>query len=266
MPAPLGTGSSEPWTDAANWSKADREALWTQLLESLDDMARGIAPACPREVQEAILSVNARLKISGPAGDQTSAKSALGKLLKAFSRTGEVIQWECDTNPAVSSIEPLRWVKLSEDAFERLIFNVVSSARGYENPEWLTHTNATDKGRDISVQRVTSDALSGTRRMRVIIQCKHKKCVGVGEVSRLKEQMMLWEPPRVDELIIATTGRFSTDAVRWIEKHNQSNQSLHIIMWPENHLELLLAQRPHLIAEFKLMRGASRPEDRRSRS
>ena len=68
----------------------------------------------------------------------------------------------------------------------------------------------------------------------------------------MKEQMVLWEPPRVDELIVATPGRFSTDAVQWIEKHNESNHSLRIIMWPDSHLEKLLAQRPHLLESYGL--------------
>jgi len=64
--------------------------------------------------------------------------------------------------------------------------------------------------------------------------------------------MALWEPPRVDELIIATSGRFSTDAVQWIEKQNESNHSLRIIMWPDSHLEKLLAQRPYLLDSYNL--------------
>ena len=64
--------------------------------------------------------------------------------------------------------------------------------------------------------------------------------------------MMLWEPPRVDVLIIATTGRFATDAVDLIEKHNTSNVALRIEMWPDSHLERLLARHPELIATFHL--------------
>jgi hypothetical protein len=71
-------------------------------------------------------------------------------------------------------------------------------------------------------------------------------------VTTLIGQMNLWEPPRVDVHIIATSGRFTSDAVTYIEKHNQSDTALHIEMWPESHLELLLAARPSLIAEFGL--------------
>lgn len=150
------------------------------------------------------------------------------------------------------SVKNLSWRNLSDSDFERLIFNLVGSARGYENPEWLTHTNAVDKGRDISVYRVQHDSLAGTRRLRTIIQCKHKKGIGFADVAQLKEQMALCESPRVDELIIATSGRFSSDAIQWIEKHNQSPHALRIVMWPNSHLERLLAERPQLVSDFRL--------------
>jgi hypothetical protein len=39
-----------------------------------------------------------------------------------------------------------------------------------------------------------------------------------------------------------------------VEQHNQADRALNISMWPENHLERLLAARPHLIAQFGLKR------------
>lgn len=115
-------------------------------------------------------------------------------------------------------------------------------------------TNAPDRGRDLSVTRIANDQLGGVIRSRVIIQCKHwpTKSVSVGDVSELQAQMKLWEPPRVDVLVIATSGRFSSDAVSFIEKHNVEDRALRIEMWPESHLERLLAERPALIAEFRL--------------
>jgi hypothetical protein len=243
---------NEPWADAANWSKADKEQIWSAIVQTLEQLAMSFGPKPSRELEEAILSVSAQLKIVGPAGTGEDKKAILNRLLKSFAKTGEVLHWECDTVPAGAGVRQIRWQRLSDADFERLIFDLVSSARGYENAQWLTHTNAADRGRDLSVDRVSTDSLSGTRRLRVIVQCRHKKCVGVGEVSQLKEQMVLWEPPRVDELIVATPGRFSTDAVQWIEKHNESNHSLRIIMWPDSHLEKLLAQRPHLLGSYGL--------------
>jgi len=148
----------------------------------------------------------------------------------------------------------LKWDTLDETAFERLIFTLISSEPGYENPEWLMPTTAPDRGRDLSVMRVINDSLSGTIRHRVILQCKHwlSKSVGVAEFATLKEQMKLWEPPKVDIHIIATSGRFTADGVSAIERHNQTDSGLRVEMWPESHLERLLAARPHIIAEFNL--------------
>jgi hypothetical protein len=148
----------------------------------------------------------------------------------------------------------LKWEALSPEDFERLIFTLISGQDGYENPEWLMRTNAPDRGRDLSVMRVTADPLSGVMRDRVIIQCKHwlERSVSSSDVVYLKEQLTLWEPPRVDVCIIATSGRFSSDAVALIERHNQSDRAMRIEMWPESHLERLLAARPHLIGEFRL--------------
>lgn len=153
--------------------------------------------------------------------------------------------------PVATSLE---WKRLDEGNFERLMFALISSEPGYENPEWLMKTNAPDRGRDLSVNRVYSDALSGVLRQRVIIQCKHwlTKSVGVSDISMLKEQMKLWEPPRVDVHVIATSGRFTSDAVALVEKHNQSDTGLRLEIWPESHLERLLASRPGIIAEFNL--------------
>ena len=148
----------------------------------------------------------------------------------------------------------LKWSCLTEEEFERLIFTLLASTEGYENPQWLMKTNAPDKGRDLSVDRVLTDSLTGTIRQSAIIQCKHwlSKSVSLSEVAILKEQMALWDKPRVEICIIATSGRFTSDAVCSIELHNQSGHSLRIEMWPESHLELLLASRPDIVAEFGL--------------
>jgi hypothetical protein len=148
----------------------------------------------------------------------------------------------------------LAWESITDDGFERLIFSLISHEPGYENPEWLMRTRAPDRGRDLSVMRVTLDGLSGTRRQRVVLQCKHwlSKSVGLTDASGAKDQMALWQNPPVDVLVIVTSGRFTSDAVAWIEQHNETGTRPQIEMWPESHLERVLAARPALIAEAKL--------------
>ena len=124
------------------------------------------------------------------------------------------------TQPKGQVITKLKWDSLNSEQFERLIFSLISSAPGYENPEWLMQTNAPDRGRDLSVVRVLSDPLSGATRSRVLIQCRHwmTRSISPSDVAALKEQIATWEPPKVDVLIIVTSGRFTSDAVATIEK------------------------------------------------
>jgi len=156
--------------------------------------------------------------------------------------------------PKGQVVTKLKWKSLRDEDFERLVFSLIGAAPGYENPEWLMHTNAPDRGRDLSVFRIVNDPLSGAIRGRVLIQCRHRmtKSISPSDIASLKEQIGTWEPPKVDVLIIATTGRFTSDAVTAIEKHNSGDRALKIEMWPESHLERLLAERPALIAEFGL--------------
>lgn len=190
--------------------------------------------------------------------DWPSVKSGIRKSLYGEK---EPIPVEIDDLGSLVSSKPtgpivvqLKWEKLSPDDFERVIFALISSEKGYENPEWLMKTNAPDRGRDLSVLRVHNDPLGGVFRHRTIIQCKHwlSKSVSVSDIAELKEQMKLWEPPKIDIHVIATSGRFTSDAVALVERHNQSDSGLRIEMWPESHLERLLSRRPSLIAEFGL--------------
>jgi Restriction endonuclease len=148
----------------------------------------------------------------------------------------------------------LAWDNLTAEEFERLVFNILGNALGYENARWLTRTYAPDRARDLSVDRVVADSLSGVRRLRVIVQCKHwlHRSLSLADVAGTVEAMKLWEPPPVDVLVIATSGRFSSDAVAWIERHNEERARPTVEPWAESHLESLLTERSHLVAEFGL--------------
>jgi len=151
-------------------------------------------------------------------------------------------------------IAKLRWGVIDEEEFERLLFNIVANAEDYNNPQWLMRINAPDRGRDISVERMTKDTLSEIRIHRVIIQAKHwlSKSVRPDDISSAITQMALWEPPLVNVLVMATSGRFTVDAVTWVERHNQAGARPLVEMWPESHLELILANMPGIIDQFGL--------------
>lgn len=162
-----------------------------------------------------------------------------------------------ESEPTGPVTTQLTWDALGDDDFERLIYNLLLNANGYENPQWLMKTRAPDKGRDLSVDRVITDALGDTRRERVIVQCRHwlTDSMSVNDCAAVVAQMALWEPPWVAVLIIATSGRFTADGVSWIETHNEAGKSPRIEMWANTRLETLLAARPSLVREFGLRRS-----------
>ncbi len=154
--------------------------------------------------------------------------------------------------PAGPVSTELAWDALDSTGFERLIFNLLRDAPGYHNAQWLTATNAPDRGRDVSVERDVPDALGTGRRERVMVQCKHwrSRSVQPTDASQAVTQAQTWNPP-FDAVIIATSGRFTADAVTWVETHNAQNR-LHVDMWAESHLEMLLAERPWLVEQMGL--------------
>lgn len=159
-----------------------------------------------------------------------------------------------DQAPSGRVSTALNWTVLKADGFERLIFELIAGTAGYENVQWLMHTNAPDRARDLSADRVITDPLTGTHRQRVIVQCKHwlSRSVAPGDVGEALTLMKSWDSPPVDVLVIATTGRFTADAVTLIEKHNQEGVRPRVEQWPESHLELLLTERPELVSAHGL--------------
>ncbi|HEY6325535.1 MAG TPA: restriction endonuclease [Candidatus Cybelea sp.] len=147
----------------------------------------------------------------------------------------------------------LNWEVLDDEGFEGVLFALISTTAGYENVQWLTRTRAADRGRDLSADRVVKDELSGVRRERVIFQCRHllRSSVSMADVALLKEQMPLHNPAP-DELVIVTSGRFTADVVATVETQNVTRASTRISLWPDSHLERILAERPEITAEFHL--------------
>jgi hypothetical protein len=148
----------------------------------------------------------------------------------------------------------LPWPALSDDGFERLLYDLLRDYPSHENVQWLTRTHAPDRGRDLSFDRVLRDPTGGARVERVLVQAKHwqTKSVGPADVSGAVTGAKLWEPPLVQVVIVATSGRFTSDAVAWAERHNHSGSAPRIELWPESKLESLLAQKPHIAAAHSL--------------
>lgn len=129
----------------------------------------------------------------------------------------------------------------------------------YQNVDWLMKTRAPDRGRDLSAERVIRDDGGTTRTERVVIQAKHwtSKSVAPIDIQTAMAALSTWEPPVIRGLIVATSGRFTSDAVAVVEKHNADGKMPFIEHWPDSRLETLLSERPDLIATYALRSGSS---------
>jgi hypothetical protein len=158
------------------------------------------------------------------------------------------------SKPEGQASTAINWAVLDAKGFEDLLYDLARALPGYQNVQLLMKTNAADRGRDISAERVIPDGAGGVRTERVIIQAKHwlTKSVPPEEISNTLTRIVLWEPPVIRGLIVATSGHFSPDAVAWTEKHNNDGHRPLIDLWPENKLNTLLSERPYLVAEYGL--------------
>lgn len=147
----------------------------------------------------------------------------------------------------------LPWMRLDDDAFERLLFDLLRDIPEYQNVQWLTKTRAPDRGRDLSLDRVLRDGSGAVRTERVMVQAKHwlSRSVGPAEIQATIAAAQLWTPI-ARGLLVVTSGRFTTDAISLAELHNDRGQTPYLDLWPDSRLEMLLAKRPALVAAHGL--------------
>ena len=253
----VGTDSTPP---QATWKNRTR---WPDLSERVDKLRRLVGRHIPGEARWADLIRH--LHFAEPwdlfdilSRDWPSVKS---ELIESLHGEWEPIPVEVEDLGSIFPSEvqspvgtKLDWSRLTTDQFEGIVLELFRAAEGYENENWLMRTNAPDRGRDIEAYRVIGDVLSKTRRLRIIVQCKHwlSRSVGRGEVIQCIESVRLWEPPRVDVLIMVTSGRFSQDTVAQAEKRETDGHTPLVELWSDSHLEGLLARYPHIAAAYGL--------------
>lgn len=158
------------------------------------------------------------------------------------------------SHPTGGVTTALDWTSIDAEQFERLLYDLLRGLPGYQNVELLMRTNAPDRGRDLSLERVIDDAGGGVRTERVLVQAKHftTRSVRPTDILETLANVGSWEPPPVRFVVIATSGRFTADAVTLTDHHNAAGKQPQIELWPENRLETLLAQRADLIASHRL--------------
>ncbi|QFU86615.1 restriction endonuclease [Amycolatopsis sp. YIM 10] len=139
------------------------------------------------------------------------------------------------------------WERINPDGFERLLARLLEQSGSYVRITRLMNTNAADAGRDIQAYRRVNDGLVSDRYERTIVQAKHwpKRGIGPSEIADLVHaKLPLWEGEPVRGLIVATSGSFTQDAVRWVDNHNRAAKRPDIVLWSSSELEMLLRKWP----------------------
>jgi hypothetical protein len=147
----------------------------------------------------------------------------------------------------------LAWDRIDDAGFERLLFDLLRQFPEHHNVQLLMNTNAPDRGRDLSLERLIATSTGAVRTERCIVQARHwrTKSVAAPDVNSALAMVRTWQP-RVHVLIIATTGRFADSAVALAEQNNETGHAPLIELWPNSKLEALLAQKPHVAAAHDL--------------
>ena len=158
------------------------------------------------------------------------------------------------SDPTAAVSTPLAWENLDAEQFERLLFDLLEQLPEFTNVTLLTNPNAPDRGRDLAADRQLTAGSDTVRVERVIVQAKHwlSRAVGVTELSETLEVARLWQNPPAEWIIVATSGRFTTNAVDWQEQHNARGQRPLIELWPDSRLERLLSRYPGLPVSYGL--------------
>lgn len=159
------------------------------------------------------------------------------------------------------------WSSLTDDGFERVLFDLLRAFVGHENVRWLTHTRAPDRSRDLSLERVIRTPTGAARHERVLVQAKHwlSKSVSHLDVSAVATTAEGWNPP-FDVVIVATSGRFTIEAVTWTDQRSTRGMRPDVELWANSELEALLAQHPgiaigHGLTDAAGSAGLSAPSD-----
>lgn len=147
----------------------------------------------------------------------------------------------------------LSWDQLNDAGFERVLYDLLRAFPDHHNVQWLTKTNAPDRGRDLSLERALSTPTGETVFERVMVQAKHwlSRSIPPDEVAKVVAQAELWKPT-FHVVIIATSGRFTNDAVDWADTRRARGDRPDVQLWGEADLERLLSRHPGVAAAHGL--------------
>ncbi|WP_081594123.1 restriction endonuclease [Nocardia brasiliensis] len=150
---------------------------------------------------------------------------------------------------------PIDWSQIDADRFELVLAHLLELSGSYTRITRLLNVNAPDSGRDIEAYLRVDDGLGSEWLERVVVQAKHWPARGVSasEIADLVySKIPLWEGEPIRRLIMATTGSFTQDAVRWVDDHNSAAKRPAITLWSTSEIEKFLRKWPTIVADFGL--------------
>lgn len=151
---------------------------------------------------------------------------------------------------------PINWNQIDPDQFEQLLVRRLTVSGCYTRITRSMNVNAPDGGRDIEAYLRYSDDVDSEWLERVIVQAKHSpdRSISTSVITELVHaQLPLWEGEPVRHLIVATSGSFTLNAVRWTDAHNSKGGRPRIALWSSSELNSFLQRWPSIAAEFGLI-------------
>jgi hypothetical protein len=191
-----------PWANFAAWPKEDREAIWEILHELIRASLDSLGPPPETEMVEAIVSVNAEIKVFARKGEEQTIQRAIADAVAQLQTTGEIMKLEIRQSgrllPSEAQTEGLRTLLAAVEnsvtceekgrSLETLVFSLFSSVSQFSVTE---HARTQTEEIDLWI---TNNAVDGPFRREgdlILVECKNwtGKC-GKNEFGPLLLKMM----------------------------------------------------------------------------
>jgi hypothetical protein len=85
---------AEPWAQPAKWEKKDQDDFWSALFERIHAWGEELKPAKPAPVEEAVLTISAKLKIPFDPANKAGTHAAIDKIQRQLRKAGHVVEMQ----------------------------------------------------------------------------------------------------------------------------------------------------------------------------
>jgi hypothetical protein len=82
----------KPWANFSTWAKEDREVIWEPLHKLIEMSLEALGPIPKPEMIEAVISVNAEIKVVVEKGDEAKIQRAMAQAMNQLQSTGEILK------------------------------------------------------------------------------------------------------------------------------------------------------------------------------